>query len=72
MNNSRRSEGDLVGFDNGSLTGIGKIRGMSSIGIPGIGEVWILEIVSSNIEVPNDIYPFSCISMSEIHLRSIQ
>lgn len=60
---------DVVEFDNGYAKGHGVIKGAATIGAPIIGKTYIIDVIESNLSLPNDEYPYTTISMFEIFLR---
>lgn len=58
----------LVEIDTGILKGCGKVLGVSTTSLPVIGDNYIVELLEDNLDLPNEEYPFSVISVPEIHL----
>jgi len=61
-------DGQRVEFDNGVIHGMGYILGVSSCAMPVIGCTYMIEVVESNIELPNEEYPYRAIPMQECHI----
>lgn len=70
-NEYKFKDGQVVKFDNGLISGQGKIIGASSIGQAVNGVNYIIEVEESSVELPNDTYPFKVISMFECHITEI-
>lgn len=60
------SEGQRVRFDCKMMSGKGIIRGVSLTYLEFIGATYIVEVTDG--QIPNDTYPFSCVSVAEIFL----
>jgi hypothetical protein len=57
----------IVAYNNGVISGIGRIKGIAITEQPYIGATYIIEDVSKFI--PNDTYPYTHLVMAEIHIR---
>lgn len=62
----RYKSGDEVEYDNGVISGKGKVVGYSGTPMPFIGASLIIEDMSGNI--PNGTYPFSVFIVHEVHI----
>lgn len=63
-------DGDKVSYSIGDfVTGVGIVRGLATVQIYGIGNVYILEDTSGNL--PNATYPFKFFTCFEINLKSV-
>ena len=62
-------QGDTVTFDNGRVSGVGIIKGSSSSPIPVLGTGYIVEVIRSIPELPNEVYPFDHIVVFENTLK---
>lgn len=60
---------DKVAFDSGSISGIGFIKGKASSEQPVIGSSWIIQVLSSDLKIPNNTYPFDHIVLPEIFIK---
>lgn len=67
-NEYKFKDGQTVNFDNGSISGQGRIIGASTIEQAVIGVNYIIDVEESNVELPNDTYPFKVISIFECHI----
>lgn len=59
----------IVKFDNGLISGYGKIVGVATTEFPVIGRVYLIEVHSSSPILPNETYPFRVISMPEAYIK---
>ena len=66
MNSYEYEEGDRVDYAYGTLRGIGIIRGVAATSVAVLGKHYIVENLNGVID--EKLYPFSCISIPEIHL----
>jgi len=64
-----RKQGDIVFFSMGEIRGGGMICGQATISHPVIGESWIIEMSPSTREKVKDIYPFTHISVFDVHIE---
>lgn len=70
MNSYDYEEGDRVDYVYGSLKGVGAIRGVAANAVPVLGKHYIVENLNGIIDEVH--YPFSCISIPEIHLTYLK
>lgn len=66
---------DLVKFDlKNGFSGVGEVVGLSHVGIAVIGVGYILRVVhtTGSISIPNDEYPFTHFTCSEVFLECSQ
>ena len=63
-------QNQIVKYDNGIMSGVGKIVGVSNTGQPIIGKTYIIHDKSGNI--PNEEYDFECFVCTECHIKPIQ
>lgn len=61
-----------VKFNNHVMSGIGIVRGVSTIPHAIIGATYIIEVVESSEPIPNASYPFKFIPMFECHIEAVE
>jgi len=66
------AQNDIVAFTVGDLKGYGKIVGCSTIELPVLGRMYIVEVITSTQPLPSDTYPFTTIAVPEIHLDKVK
>lgn len=59
-------------FDNGVIRGHGVVLGVATTEHAVIGSIYIVEVFESNVELPNETYPYTVIPMTECHMQSIK
>ena len=57
---------DLVAFDYGGVTGYGSIAGVATTELPILGCYYIINVYTSNQNLPTVEYPFTTITVPEI------
>ena len=75
MSKLKYKQGDLVNFDlKNGVSGVGEVCGQTHIEMPVIGVGYIVRVVhnTGTVEIPNDDYPFTHVSMSEVFLDCAQ
>ena len=60
------AEKDLVAFDFFGVAGYGQIVGVATTDVSILGCYYMIKVLTSNRKLPNDVYPFTTISMPEI------
>jgi hypothetical protein len=61
-----------VEFDNGAIKGTGKIVGVATNSMPIIGCVYLVDVYTSDVVIPNHTYPFGVIPMAEVHITPFE
>jgi hypothetical protein len=61
-----------VKFYNGAIKGTGKIVGVATNSFPILGNIFMIDVYTSDVVVPNDTYPFGVIVMAECHIEQIE
>lgn len=57
---------DLVAFDYGGVTGYGSIAGVATTELPILGYYYIINVLTSNQNLPSEAYPFTTLTLPEI------
>lgn len=57
---------DLVAFDYGGVTGYGSIAGVATTELPILGYYYIVNVLTSNQNLPSADYPFTTVTVPEI------
>lgn len=63
---------DLVKFDlKNGVSGIGEVVGLSHAGIPVLGVGYIIRVIhnTGEVSIPNETYPFTHITCSELFME---
>jgi hypothetical protein len=68
-------QNDLVKFDlKNGVSGIGEVLGLSHASMPIIGVGYIIRVVhnTGTVSIPNEVYPFTHITCSEVFMECSQ
>jgi hypothetical protein len=57
--------GEVVGFNFGSVSGVGEIIGVATSHIPPLGVGYMVEVCKSEPPLPSDFYPYKAITVFE-------
>lgn len=60
------AEKDVVAFDYGGVTGYGSIAGVATTELPILGHYYIINVLTSNQNLPSADYPFTTLTLPEI------
>ena len=71
MSEYKFKEKDSVAFNYGGVNGYGKIAGVATTELPVLGCFYIVNVLSSNQNLPNETYPFKSITVPEIGIVKI-
>lgn len=62
---------DAVFFDDGVVSGIGTIRGCTTIPLLLVGRVWIIQFTREKSNISWEEYPYECIGIFECNIRKL-
>lgn len=71
MSKYNYAEKDHVAFSFNTIEGYGQIVGVATSEVPILGCYYMVKVLTSNQNLPNDTYPFTTISMPEIGLAKL-
>lgn len=72
MSKYRFKSDERVAFSYGGTDGYGTIVGVATTEVPILGVFYIINVLKSNKELPNDEYPFTTIAMPEIGMLRLK
>lgn len=65
-------DGDRVKFDCVVFSGEGIVKGVATAELPILGCNYIIDVIKSTPELPNDLYPFSTVSVAENLMSKVE
>lgn len=66
------AEKEYAAFSFNNIEGYGQIVGVATSEVPILGCYYMVKVMTSNQNLPNDTYPFTTISMPEIGLAKLR